>query len=68
LIGQALRRGGIGQLVDVITAGDDDVVAVMRRDGPAAYGESALRANRATFRDGMVAFETPEGDDAAAPG
>lgn len=71
-IRQTLRRGGVGQLVDVIAASDNDVVVVMRRDGPPGSDESALRANRATFREGkvvrMVAFDAPGFALAAAPG
>ena len=51
-------RNPMGELVDVIDAGDQ-VVVVMR---PANGAE--LRANLTTFRDGkvieMVAYETPE--------
>lgn len=59
---QAHRRGAIGELVDVIDAGDR-VVVVMQP--PAAEGEEPeLRANLTTFRGGkvveMVAYETPE--------
>ncbi len=65
---QARRRGGIGELVDVIDAGEQVVVVVP----PAApEGEEApLRANVTTFRDGrvveIVAHETPESALAAA--
>jgi ketosteroid isomerase-like protein len=70
-IRQATARGAVGELVDVIGAGDQ-VVVVMRppRDPEAADPE--LRGNLATFRDGrvvrMVAYETPEAALAAAGG
>jgi ketosteroid isomerase-like protein len=64
-ISRARKAGRIGELVDVIDAGEQ-VVVVMR---PAAAG-GALRANLTTFRDGkaveMVAFESPEAALAAA--
>jgi ketosteroid isomerase-like protein len=59
---EAVRRRGLGRLVDVIDAGDQ-VIVVMQ---PAAAGDEqpAPRANLTTFRDGrvvrMVAYETPE--------
>lgn len=58
--GMAQRR--VGQLVDVIDAGDS-VVVVMQP--PAQDGETpSLRANLTTFRDGqvveMIAFASPE--------
>lgn len=63
-IGRARADGRVGELVDVIEAGDQ-VVAVMRPPGA-----DALRANLTTFRDGkvveMVAFESPEAALAAA--
>ncbi len=65
---RARQRGGIGELVDVIDAGDR-VVVVMR---PPAEGAElpALRANVTTFRDGavveMVAYESPAAARAAA--
>jgi ketosteroid isomerase-like protein len=59
---QAYRRGGLGQLVDVIDAGEQ-VIVVLRP--PSEEGrDAALRANLTTFRDGkvveMVAHESPE--------
>jgi hypothetical protein len=60
---QAVDRGALGQLVDVIDAGDQ-VVVVMRPGRELEPGESGLRANLTTFRDGkvvqMTAYETPE--------
>ena len=60
---QAAARGAVGQLVDVIDAGEQ-VVVVMRPGGARQPGESELRANVTTFRDGkvvqMVAYETRE--------
>jgi ketosteroid isomerase-like protein len=60
---QAVARGALGQLVDVIDAGDQ-VIVVMRPGKPVEPGESPLRANLTTFRHGkvvhMVAYETPE--------
>jgi ketosteroid isomerase-like protein len=63
---RAQSRRGVGELVEVIEAGDK-VVVVMRP--PAQYGEPAeLSANLATFRDGkaieMVHYPNP--DDALA--
>lgn len=64
-MGQALRRGRLGELVDVIDAGEH-VVVVMRPPGEGAE----LRANVTTFRDGravrIVAYESPEQALAAA--
>jgi ketosteroid isomerase-like protein len=64
-ITRAREAGRMGELVEVIDAGDQ-VVVVMRT--PAAGG--ALRANLTTIRDGkaveMVAFESPEAALAAA--
>jgi ketosteroid isomerase-like protein len=61
----ARARGGIGQLVDVVEAGDK-IVVIMR---PPGEGEQ-LRANVTTFRDGkvveMVAYESPDAALAAA--
>ncbi len=61
-------RRGIGELVEVIDAGEQ-VVVVMRPSSP--DGEQApLRANLTTFRDGkvveMVAYERPADALAAA--
>jgi ketosteroid isomerase-like protein len=59
----AVERGALGQLADVIDAGDQ-VIVVMRPSDTAEPGGSELRANLTTFRDGkvvqMVAYETPE--------
>ena len=65
---QARARGGIGELVDVIDAGDQ-VVVITRP--PSAGGESAEPiANLSTFRDGkvieMVHFPNPDDAIAAA--
>jgi ketosteroid isomerase-like protein len=61
-IRQARRRGGIGELVDVVDAGDR-VVAIMRPPGT-GEDDPQLRANVTTFRDGkvveMVAYESPD--------
>jgi ketosteroid isomerase-like protein len=58
---------GLGELVDVIDAGDR-VVLVIRP--PDSGDDDELRANLTTFRDGkvieMVAFESPEAALAAA--
>jgi ketosteroid isomerase-like protein len=59
---QARRRGGIGELVDVVDAGDR-VVVILRP--PTKEGEQAtLIANLTTFRDGkaieMVHYADPE--------
>lgn len=62
-IREAVRRGALGQLVDVIDAGDQ-VIVVMRPVAAVEPGGSELSANLTTFRDGkvvqMVAYETPE--------
>ena len=50
-MGRARRRGPIGELVEVIDAGDQ-VVVIMRRTGE--DGEPELVANLTTFRDGKV--------------
>jgi ketosteroid isomerase-like protein len=63
---QAHARGGVGELVDVIDAGDR-VVVVMRP--PSVDGEPAtLSANLTTFRDGKVIemVHYPSPDDALA--
>jgi ketosteroid isomerase-like protein len=61
-IRQARRRGGIGELVDVVDAGDR-VVAIMRPPGT-GEDDPQLRANVTTFRDGkvveMVAYESSD--------
>jgi ketosteroid isomerase-like protein len=67
-IREAARQGRVGELVDVLDAGDQ-VVAVMRP--PQLPGDRPeLRANLATFRDGkvvaMVAYESPAAALAAA--
>jgi ketosteroid isomerase-like protein len=65
---QAHRRGGVGELVEVIDAGER--VVVILRPPSTGPGESELRANLTTFRDGlvveMVAFESPAAALAAA--
>ena len=65
---QARGRRGVGELVDVIEAGEK-VVVIMRT--PAEPGERAeLRANLSTFRNGkvieMVHYENSEDALAAA--
>ena len=63
---QARRRRGIGELVDVIEAGDK-VVVILRP--PSEPGEpAALSANLTTFRDGKVVemVHYPNPDDALA--
>jgi ketosteroid isomerase-like protein len=59
----ARERGPVGELVEVIDAGDK-VVVIMRRTGP--DGQPELIANLTTFRDGkaieMVHY--PDPDDA----
>jgi ketosteroid isomerase-like protein len=64
---RARRRGGIGELVDVIGAGDS-VVVIMRPVDETDPGE--LRANVTTFRDGkvveMVHYANPDEARAAA--
>jgi ketosteroid isomerase-like protein len=63
---QARARRGVGELVDVIDAGDR-VVVIMRP--PSVAGEpAALSANLTTFRDGKVIemVHYPEPDDALA--
>ena len=63
-IWQARARGRVGEIVDIVDAGDR-VVVIMRPPGGAD-----LRANLTTFRDGkvveMVAYETPDDARAAA--
>lgn len=63
---QARRLRRVGELVDVIDAGDK-VVVIMRP--PSEEGEqAALNANLTTFRDGkiieMVHYPNPEDGDA----
>jgi hypothetical protein len=62
-IRQARMCVAAGRLVDVIDAGDR-VVVVMRPSRKLEPGESELRANPTTFRDGkvvnMITHETPE--------
>jgi ketosteroid isomerase-like protein len=65
---QARRRRGVGELVDVVDAGDE-VLVIMRP--PSEEGEqAALSANLTTFRDGkvieMVHYANPEDALAAA--
>ena len=62
---RACGRGPIGELVEVIDAGDK-VVVIMRRDGEG--GEPELIANLTTFRDGKVVemVHYPNPDDARA--
>lgn len=50
-MGRARERGSIGELVEVIDAGEQ-VVVIMRRTGE--DGEPELVANLTTFRDGKV--------------
>jgi len=63
----ARERGPIGELVEVIGAGDK-VVVIMRRTGE--DGQSELIANLTTFRDGkaveMVHYPNPDDARAAA--
>jgi ketosteroid isomerase-like protein len=68
VIGQAGSRRGVGELVDVLDAGEK-VVVIMRP--PSVEGERAgLVANLTTFRDGkaveMVHYPDPEEALAAA--
>jgi len=62
-IAQARRRGAVGELVEVIDAGEQ-VVVVMRPPAPEGVTHRPLRANLTTFREGkvvrMVAYQTPE--------
>lgn len=65
-MGQALRRGRIGELVEVVDAGEK-VVVVMRP--PSEAGEpTALSANVTTLRDGRAVeiVHYPDPDDARA--
>jgi predicted ribosome-associated RNA-binding protein Tma20 len=65
---QARSRGGIGELVDVIAAGDK--VVVILRPVSAVGEQAAPSANLTTFRDGkaveMVHYPSPEDALAAA--
>jgi ketosteroid isomerase-like protein len=65
---RAQGRRGIGELVDVIDAGDQ--VVVIMRSKPEGAEPAALSANLTTFRDGkaveMVHFPDPEDALAAA--
>lgn len=67
---KAHQRGGIGELVDVIDVGADQVVVVLRP--PSTEREPPLRANLTTFDDGkvveIVAHESPDAALAAARG
>jgi ketosteroid isomerase-like protein len=67
-ISQARRSGRIGELLDIIDAGER--VVVVLRPAAGAGEEVQPRANLTTFRDGkvieMVAYETPEDALAAA--
>jgi ketosteroid isomerase-like protein len=62
-IRQAVRRGAVGELVEVIDAGDQ-VVVVMRPRREGRLDVAGLRANVTSFRAGkvvrIVAYETPE--------
>lgn len=65
---RARDRGLIGELVDVVDAGDQ--VVVIMRPSPAGDEPAALTANLTKFRDGraieMVHYPTPEHALAAA--
>jgi ketosteroid isomerase-like protein len=50
---QAIARDGIGELVDVIEAGEQ-VVVILRSAGPGADEETGLTANLTTFRAGKA--------------
>jgi ketosteroid isomerase-like protein len=67
-IRRARQRGPIGELVDVVDAGERVVVILRVRS--AADEEAALRANVTRFRDGkvveMVAYESRDAALAAA--
>jgi ketosteroid isomerase-like protein len=64
-MGRADRQGPIGELVEMLDAGDK-VVVIMRRTGEG--GEPELVANLTTFRDGKVVemVHYPHPDDARA--
>jgi ketosteroid isomerase-like protein len=65
---KARSRRGVGELVDVVEAGDK--VVVIMRPPSERDEEAALSANLTTFRDGkvieMVHYENPEDALAAA--
>ena len=65
---QARGRGGIGELVEAVDAGDQ-VVVILRPPG-AGGGPAGLVANLSTFRDGkvvaMVHYSDPDAALAAA--
>jgi ketosteroid isomerase-like protein len=67
---KAHEQGGIGELVDVIDVGSEQVVVVLRP--PSTAAEPPLRANLTTFDGGkvveMVAHESPASALAAARG
>jgi ketosteroid isomerase-like protein len=50
---RAVARGGIGELVDVVEAGEQ-VVVILRPAAPGADGETELTANLTTFREGKA--------------
>ena len=60
-------RGGIGELVDVVEAGER-VVVILRPAGPGADGEPGLTANLTTFREGRAVemIHYPNATDALA--
>jgi ketosteroid isomerase-like protein len=62
---QAQKRGPVGELVDILAAGDK-VVLITRRAGE--DGEPELTANLTTFRDGKAVemVHYPNVDDAKA--
>ena len=59
---RARRRNPMGELVDVIDAGEQVVVVIRPASGRS--GRADLRANLTTFRDGkvieMVSYQAPE--------
>jgi ketosteroid isomerase-like protein len=63
---RALAGGALGELVDVVDAGDK--VVVIMRPPTAPDGPAGLAANVATFRDGKVVemVHYPTADDALA--
>lgn len=68
VIAEASRRGGIGELVDVLDAGEQ--VLVVMRPAPIDSEPAGLIANLTSFRDGkaveMVHYPDPEHARAAA--